>query len=359
MATLKELSERTGYSAATISRILNGDTTLSVSDETRRRVLEEAGRINYTATRSRRGRTPKRTLRVGVAEHLTPVQQLDDPYYLFLANYVRQECLDKKYTYLPMERRGSGFALHDSEALSGIVAIGSFSTLEIESLGALTPNVVFMDTSPFESLYDSVLVGYELGISLALEHLENLHHKRIAFVGPSYNAGNRKQWVPEMRRRYFIQMMRARGILEKELLIECPMRRTEAKETIGKFLHCGPKPPTAILCANEESAIGTVLAIQEAGLSVPGDISVVSFDDTPKSTLVEPLLTSVSTHVEEMAKTALRLLAERACTGPGTPVRTFPLKVIVPPSLEVRDSTAPAKEDVLGGRSSLGASVNS
>ena len=59
MATLKELADRTGYSPATISRILNGDPSLSVSEEARRKVLEEAGRLNYTATRSRRGRTLK------------------------------------------------------------------------------------------------------------------------------------------------------------------------------------------------------------------------------------------------------------------------------------------------------------
>ena len=67
MATLKELADCTGYSPATISRILNGDPSLSVTPEARRKVLEEAGRLNYSATRSRRGRTPKGLLRVGVA----------------------------------------------------------------------------------------------------------------------------------------------------------------------------------------------------------------------------------------------------------------------------------------------------
>ena len=345
MATLKELSERTGYSAATISRILNGDAALSVSDETRRKVLEEAGRINYTATRSRRGRTPKRTLRVAVAEHLTPVQQLSNPYYLFLANYVRQECLDKKYTYLPMERRGSGFVVNDGEPVNGVVAIGVFSPSEIESLAALSPNIVFMDSSPFESLYDSVVVGYELGISLALEHLFNLRHRKIGFIGPSHNEGDRKQWVPEIRRQYFIKIMKTNGFLDTNLLLECPMRQTDAKVAIERFLQTCERRPTAFICANEESAIGVSLALREAGLSVPEDISIVSFDDRPKSTLVEPLLTSVSTHVEEMSKTALRLLAERACVGGSAPVRKFPLKVIVPPSLVVRESTGEARTD--------------
>ena len=78
MATLKELADRTGYAPATISRILSGDPSLSVTPEARRTVLEEAGRLNYTATRSRRGRTPKSLLRVGVAEMLSPAQQLEN-----------------------------------------------------------------------------------------------------------------------------------------------------------------------------------------------------------------------------------------------------------------------------------------
>ena len=83
MATLKELSDRTGYSPATISRILTGDPALSVTPEARQRVLEEAGRLNYAATKSRRGRASKSLLRLGVAEMLTPAQRLDDPDTLF------------------------------------------------------------------------------------------------------------------------------------------------------------------------------------------------------------------------------------------------------------------------------------
>ena len=84
MATLKELSERTGYAPATISRILTGDPGLAVSTEARKRVLEEAGRLNYAATKSRPGRTPKPLLRAAAAMRLSPAQQLDDPFYLYL-----------------------------------------------------------------------------------------------------------------------------------------------------------------------------------------------------------------------------------------------------------------------------------
>ena len=344
MATIKELADRTGYSPATISRILSGDPSLSVTPEARRKVLEEAGRLNYSATRSRRGRTPKGVLRVGVAEMLTPAQQLDDPYYLYLSGFVRQGCLDKKYTCLAIESRGEGFLPPEGEGVDGIVAIGLFTPAQIESLAALSPNVVFLDSSPFESRFDSVVLGYELGISLALEHLMELGHRRIGFIGPAYKLDDRRQRAPEVRRQLFVRRMEERGLLDLDLLLDCPMEAEAAAQAVGEFLAAGPKPPTAFLCANEESAIGALRALNGAGLAVPKSISVVSFNDTPRSALVDPPLTSVSTHVEEMARIALRLLADRACPGGKEPLRTLPIKVVVPPSLVVRSSSGPVCE---------------
>ena len=337
MATLKELSDRTGYSQATISRILNGDQSLAVTPEARRKVLEEAGRMNYTENRSRRGRTPKTVLRVGVAEMLTPVQQLDDPYYLYLSNYVRQGCLDKRYACIPLEGREERFFPPEGEKLDGIVAIGLFSTSQIESLAAISSNVVFLDSSPFESRFDSVVLSYELGISLALEHLLQLGHRKIGFIGPAYTLDDRRQRAPEVRRQIFLRQMGEKGLLEERFLLDAPM---EVEATVRRVQEAlGGELPTAFLCANEENAVGALRALTAAGYAVPGDVSVISFNDTPRSALVDPPLTSVSTHVDEMAYTALRLLGERAVPADKGPARTIPLKVMVPPSLMIRSST--------------------
>lgn len=342
MATLKELADRTGYSPTTISRILNGDPTLSVTPDARRKVLEEAGRLNYAATRSRRGRTPKGVLRVGIAEMLTPAQQLYDPYYLYLSGFVHQGCLDKKYTCVPLERRGEFFLPPDGEPLDGIIAIGLFTPAEIESLAAISPNLVFLDSSPFESRFDSVVLGYELGISLALEHLTALNHRRIGFIGPAFKLDDRRQKAPEVRRQLFLRLMELHGLPAPELL-DCPMEAESAACAVADYLNHTPCPPTAFLCANEEIAIGALRSLHAAHLAVPDRVSVVSFNDTPRSTLVDPPLTSVSTHVEEMARTALRMVSERAVLPNKEPVRTLPLKVVVPPSLVVRKSSGPAQ----------------
>lgn len=339
MATLKELSQRTGYSTATISRVLNGDQTLSVTEEVRRRILEEAGKTNYNETRSRRGRTPKSVLRVGVAEMLTPAQQLNDPYYLYLGNYVKQGCLDKKYACIHLESRGESFVLPRGEKLDGIVAIGLFSTAQIESLTNLNPNIVFVDSSPFESRFDSVVLGYELGISLALEHLEALKHKKIGFVGPVYKYNDRRQNALEIRRQLFIKLMESRDGFDPDLMLDCTMDIDSTVATWKKYLKAGKPLPSAVVCANEENAMGTLKCLQQEGYSVPEDVSVVSFNDTPRSALVSPSLTSVSINTQEMANAALRMLAERVSISGKPPIRSLPLKVIVPPTLVVREST--------------------
>ena len=113
---------------------------------------------------------------------------------------------------------------------------------------------------------------------------------------------------------------------------------------MSAYLASGAPRPTAFLAASEESALGAVRAITEAGLSIPKDLSLVSFNDTPLSALVPPALTSVSTHAQEMGRAAVRLLAERAALPGRPPIRTLPVKVVVPPSLVVRESAAPPSD---------------
>ena len=340
MATLKEIAEYTGYSPATISRILSGDHTLSVTEEARRAVLEAAGKLNYNETRSRRGRNPKTVLRIGLADMLTPAQQLDDPYYLYLSNYVKQGCMERKYALTPLERRNDLFLAPGGEPLNGIVAVGLFTPKQIDSLSAISSNIVFLDSSPFESRFDSVVLGYELGISLAMEHLIQLKHRKIGFVGPAFKYNDRRQNAPEVRRQIYCKLMEKYGLRDEELFIECTMELEPTIRAWKEFLRSGRELPTAVICGNEDNAIGTIQGLTQEGYSVPGDLSVVSFNDTPRSALFTPSLTSVSINTAEMANAALRLVYERAVLPEKEPIRAIPLKVVVPPSLVVRESSA-------------------
>lgn len=338
MATLKELADRTGCSPAAISRILNADPTLSVSEETRRRVLEEAGRLNYSASKSRRGRAPKPLMRVGLAEMLSGSRQLDDPYFLYLGNHVRQGCQERKYACIPLEHTEGGFLLPEGEGVDGIVAVGYFPPEQIQALEAISKQLVFLDFSPDEIRYDSVELGYEPGIRLALEALTSLGHRRLAFAGPPDRPYG--QPGPEPRYQAFLHLTAAQSQLNCRV-VHCPMQGRAIESNLTALLSHPEDRPTALVCANEEIALAAVRTAEHLGLDIPGDLSVVSFNDTPRSALVRPALTSVSVHTQEMANAALRLLADRVLGSVPAP-RTWPQKVVVPPSLSLRESTGPS-----------------
>ncbi|MED4987112.1 LacI family DNA-binding transcriptional regulator, partial [Geobacillus stearothermophilus] len=94
MATLKEIAEKVGVSVATVSRVLNYDATLSVSDETRRRIFEVAQELNYKTLRER-SQQARESFRFGLIHWYSERQEIDDPYYMAIRLGVEKECFDR------------------------------------------------------------------------------------------------------------------------------------------------------------------------------------------------------------------------------------------------------------------------
>ena len=339
MATLKELAAYTKLSVTTISRILNNDPTMVASEETRRRVFDAAGALGY----KKHSKTKVASaMRLGLAEMLTPAEQLEDPFYLYLKNFAAQECMERRIDMVPLTRQGDAFVHSYPAPPDGIIAIGIFTREQLEALHQLSPHIVFLDSSPDEARSDSVVINYRLGIEQALDHLFSLGHEQIGFIGPAEKLDDWKQPAPEMRRQLFIHFMSTHNRYDPSLLIDVPTNAALTAQAMTAHLQQGKPLPTAFLTANEENAIGAVRALKGAGLSVPEDVSIISFNDPPLSELTEPPLTSVSTHVQEMSRIAVHILCERLSkTGF---VREIPIKLIIPPTLVQRASTAPPRQ---------------
>lgn len=335
MATLRELAEYTGFSITTISRVLNDDPTMSVSDSTRAAILEAAGKLHYKSAPRRGKSTLAPSLRFAVAEMLSPVEQLADPYYLYLKNYAEQRCRDMGYAITHLVEQDRFYRADTPEKIDGILAIGIFSEEQIAQLSELSRNLVFLDSAPDELHFDSVVLNFQLGIEQAVDYLLSRGHRQIGFLGPDCKLDQRKRPAPEVRRQFFIRYMQQKDLFAPWLLLDAKMTALDARAALASRIQAGPPLPTAVLAANEEAAIGAVSAIRESGLRVPGDLSVISFNDTALSSLTDPPLTSVSTHVETMSAAAVELLARRCGGGAAEFV---PLKIVVPPTLIERES---------------------
>lgn len=339
MATLRELAECTGFSITTISRVLNDDPTMSVSDSTRAAILEAAGRLHYRPAPKPRRTQPGGALRIAVAEQLSPVEQLSDPYYLYLKNYAVQRCRDLGIAVAALTEGTTGYVADTPHRIDGVLAIGIFSPEQIERLSRLSENVVFLDSSPDELRFDSVVLDFGLGIRQALDDLIARGHRRIGFLGPDRKLDQHKRPAPEVRRQCYIRYMQEHGLYDPALLIHASMDAMDARRALTAHIRDHGLLATALLAANEECAIGAAGALRSADLRVPEDLSLISFNDTALSALTDPPLTSVSTHVEVMSAAAVDLLVRRISLS----VDSLPLKIVVPPTLIHRESVAGPK----------------
>ena len=117
---------------------------------------------------------------------------------------------------------------------------------------------------------------------MALEHLAELGHRSVGFIGPEWKLDDLGRRAPEVRRQLFSQQLEARGQSSSQSRHSSPMETEAAARAVGERLSNGGTRPTALLAANEETAIGAIRALRLAGLDAPKDLSVVSFNDTPR-----------------------------------------------------------------------------
>ncbi len=337
MATIREIAEYTGFSPATISRVLNNDPTMSVTDATRTKILEAASLFQYQVP-VRVRRQGKKAYHIAIAEMLSPVEQLKDPYYLYLKNYAVQCCMNQGYTISFLTDQDGGYVRSSEKHIDGILAIGIFSDHQVASLASICKQVVFLDSSPDETRFDSVVTNLSLGVRQAVDYLISRGHSRIAFMGPNLKLDHRKNPAPEVRRQVFIRYLQEKGLFDEALLLTPESNVFGAFEQIAQRLKIMDNGPTAVLAYNEETAISAVTALRKVGLEVPCDISIISFNDTPLSVLMDPPFTSVSVHLQLLSEYALKLLRERI-KAPDTIAH----KLVLPTTLVVRDSVAALK----------------
>ena len=129
MATLKEIANAVGVSVGTVSRVLNHDISISVSDETKIKIFNMAEEMQYKTLKQRKinNKIENNKIRVGIVEMYNPSEQLEDPYYLLLKNTVEKECFNNNIKLVKLYNNGLNYESLEEKDLDGIIAIGKFS----------------------------------------------------------------------------------------------------------------------------------------------------------------------------------------------------------------------------------------
>lgn len=334
MVTLKNLSEITGYSIATISRVLNNDKTLRASEETKKIIKTVAKTSGYKTLQSKKNKQKiKSSLYnrccLGIVEPSNIQEHIQDPYYLYLKGFVEQECFNKKIETVKIQYnpKSKKYNFFPNKKVDGIITIGHFSVKEIDDMKKITKNIVFLDCAPHDGNYSSVIVDLKLGLKRGVDYLISCGHKNICFVGPKTAPNIFKELELEIKRVAFLEYIKEKNISENCSLLECERSTESAYENTKLFIEKNIKNlPTVFLAVNESVALGILNALKEKNIKVPEEISVLSYNNTIFSAFITPPLSSISIDSEYMAQTAVELTVKQAKTKLFRPVQilTFP-----------------------------------
>lgn len=350
MATLKDIAEKVNVSQSTVSRVLNGDPNLNVTEETRENVFAAARELGYKTIsqryNNRRAETEKRIQldeveenlperRIGIAQMFEMQEQMEDIYYIMLKNILDEACFEKKWTTVMLYRdEKKRFIKHDDLPIDGLIAIGRFSQEEIEDFRKYTENIVFLDSSPDDMKYYSIVPNYHLAITRVLDCFEKKGKTKIAYLGSVDTLGDDKKLTMDPRYYYYKNTLMSHGRFDEDLIIDCEMNSRSSYQKMLEYLegHEKEEYPDAIFAASDAVAPGLVKALQEKQIRIPEDIGVITFNNTSFSEFSNPPLTSVEVYMRESAESmvmCMELLWTR---------HSLPKKIIVPCSLVDRES---------------------
>lgn len=338
MATLKVIAKAAGVSATTVWRVLNSDSTLSITEEKRRAIIETAASMNYASPRSRKTANRNALRRVAIVHFLRPEHELVDPYYVSLRMGVERRCQDLRMETVRIYNTGNMAEPALLENASGVVAIGSFEPDHIDWLARYSRHLVFADSIPPNEEFDAVASDLSVAMRKLLMALTQKGYRRIAYIGWSGHADSDP--LSEVRYRSYRDWMQTHVYFDPALCITQPNPERNNEQLgyeLTKQLLSEAKPDAIVTC-NDNVAIGTYRTLNELGVSIPDDIAVASFNDIPTAQFLNPPLTTMRLPAEQIGETAVDLLQERLAGREVVKQITLASSIIWRPSCRMSES---------------------
>ena len=329
--TLKAVAQYLGLTPGTVSAVLNDSPSArSIPQETKNRIHAAAKELNYRPNFFARTLRNKRTYTIGVI-----AEEIGDSYSSPIISGIEQYLRVRNYFFLTVVHRHDISLLNRYSQLLSERGVEGIITVDTTVQDAPTlPTVAIAGHKKLKNVTNIVL-DHERAAVLALSHLKELRHERIAFMkGNPLSSDSQDRWEAICR------VAKDIGVeIDPELTMQ--IDSDDPTPMLGypfaKELLARKKPFTALFAYNDISAIGAIRAIQEQGLRVPQDISVMGFDDIPGAAFHTPSLTSVRQPLKRMGEVAAQSLLERI-----EGKKEYPSEIAIEPELVVRESTAKA-----------------
>ncbi len=329
--SLKKLAEYLGLNPATVSVVLNNVPGRSIPQPTRERIKAAADKLGYQPNLLARSLRNRKTHTIGVL-----VPELAEDYHTQIMSGIGDYLIAKGYFYFTVHHRHRKALVEEycnmllSRGAEGLIAIDTLLEHPFP-----VPVVAVAGHKRIDGV-SNLLLDHDRAAALALTHLYSLGHRNLAFMrGHPFSSDTADRW------RSTVQMARKLGLrMRPELIIQLDrdIINPDLVYPIMRQLLSSKKPFTALVSFNDNAAIGAMRALQDAGLRIPQDVSVIGFDDIKAAALINPSLTTVHQPLREMGWMAAQCLMGRL---QGT--EKFREQILIYPELAVRESTGAVK----------------
>lgn len=321
MATIKDICAACGVSAGAVSRILNNDPYLCVSDETRKKVLDTAAALGYRK---------KHNFTIGIVQWFSMEQEIEDSYYLYIRHGIEDFCHNNNISVIRVFKSDYFYTESLKEA-DALICVGKFAPAEVKQLSAINRRILFIDMDIDDDSISTINLDYKKAMFAALDYLVENNHKKIGFLGgKEYLEGH--VLYKDYRRDYFEEYCITHNIEYKDYI---KIDRFSGKSGYDMMLALirSKNVPTAIFAASDPIAIGAMRALSDRGYKVPEDVSIIGFDNTEASAYTTPPLTTVHTPSYHMGSYGAGIIYHLLNNKDSAPI-----KIKLPCSLVIRES---------------------
>ena len=341
MATLKDVAKMAGVSVSTVSRIINGKGEKCAGAAVHKRVWEAVRASGYVpnqeAKRLKEGGGAQREPITVSCLFARAEDYREDSFFNALAACVEEEVLRQgcrlgpRYSHKDAQRLG-GSEEFAAGRRDGLVVLGKSGPDSEGLIGRFKKRVVHITLNQMEIRRDHIVCGGWHAAEMALQYLYEAGHRVIGYVGETEK---------EIRYRGYRAFMLDVG-LHPGPIFPAAMTPAGGQRAVERIL-AAHTLPTALFCANAATAQGVLRGLAEAGVPVPGRISVISIDNIPEAEQTKPLLTTVKVPFRDLGSFAVKTLLDRIDHG-----HTVPLNIFMPCELVVRQSVAAPREGAQG-----------
>ncbi|MDE3056374.1 MAG: LacI family DNA-binding transcriptional regulator [Bacteroidota bacterium] len=340
--TIHDVAKKAELSVSTVSLIMNNKP--NVNEETRRKVLEIIRQLGYHPLRSARGLASQSSGNIGfilTEDHFSQAE----PFYTKIFLGTEFEARNHNFYILLTT---VGWTLKDQSQVprfllehnvDGVIIAGKIGSSWVEYIQEQNLPLILIDYELARHRVSTIGMDNRTGINLVVEHFRTGGHSKIGFIGGDIRH-------PSIAERFasYRDTLASAGMPINSRWISVGEANTsldDGYEAAKRIFSLGGERPTAIACANDAMALGCMKFLKEAGIAIPGDVAVSGFDNIEAGLHVEPRLTTVNVHREEMGGIAVRRLVEMIKDHSSVITKTLtPVELIVRDSCGVKESVS-------------------